>query len=835
MRLPLLWLHDYVDPGLPPAALAERLAMTGTEVERVTSHGVGALEHFVVGRVLSAEQHPDADRLTVCMVAVGEGDTAQIVCGAPNVAAGQTVAVARPGAVMPDGTKLKKAKLRGQASEGMILAEDEVAIGTEHAGIMVLDDDLVPGTALADVLPIASDVLELELTPNRPDCLGVYGVAREVHAATAAPLRPPPWTGDGGTESGGRDRVDVPGVSVEVHDEDLCPRFTLRLFEGVTIGPSPEWLKARLMAAGQRPISNVVDITNYAMLLAGQPMHAFDADRVAGGGLVVRRARDGETLTTLDDVERRLDGEMCLIEDEDGPTSIAGIMGGARSEVSEGTTRVLMEAATWNGPNIQRTSQRLGLRTEASGRFEKQLQPEQALEGQAVAARLMVELCGARPVGGTIDVASDAVRDAAVPRTLRLREARVERLLGAPIPRSEQSALLERLGFGVVEATDGLDVTVPHWRRGDVTREVDLVEEVARLWGLEKLPVTLPSRRGATGRLTAEQRLRRRAEDAMVGAGLHEVLGWSFAAPDLVDRLALAADDPRRRVVALRNPMSEDQSVLRTTLLGSLLDVVRRNRARGAGDVRLWEYGAVYLQRGAGREGDGDASGNGRARADGRVPGLDRLPGERQHLAALLSGRLRHATWREPDPPAADFFAAKGVLAALLDALRVPWTVESAREPFLHPGRAARVLAGGRPAGWIGELHPAVAAEWDVEQQTSGFELDFGVLAAAVAVPDYEDLISFPAVRQDLAVVVADDVPAATVVEVVRDAGGPLLRHAEVFDVYRGAQVGEGRASLAVRLEFRAGDRTLTDEEAAERRERIVEALAERLGGELRG
>jgi phenylalanyl-tRNA synthetase beta chain len=822
VRLPLLWLHDYIDPGLSPAALAERLAMTGTEVERVSAHGVAALEHFVVGRVLSAEPHPDADRLTVCTVAVGEGDTAHIVCGAPNVAAGQTVAVARPGAVMPDGTKLKKAKLRGQVSEGMILAEDEVAIGTDHAGTMVLDDDLVPGTALADVLPIATDVLELELTPNRPDCLGIYGVAREVHAATGAPLQPPPWTGDGGIES----TPDVPGVSVEVRDEDLCPRFTLRLFEDVTIGPSPAWLKARLMAAGQRPISNVVDITNYAMLLAGQPMHAFDADRVAGGRLVVRRARDGETVTTLDDVERRLDGEMCLIEDDEGPTSIAGIMGGARSEVSEGTTRVLMEAATWNGPNIQRTSGRLGLRTEASGRFEKQLQPEQALEGQAIAARLMVELCGARPVGGTIDVASGAVRDAAVPRTLRLREARVERLLGAPIPRGEQAALLERLGFGVVEAADGLDVTVPHWRRGDVTREVDLVEEVARLWGLEKLPVTLPSRRGATGRLTAEQRLRRRAEDALVGAGLHEVLGWSFAAPDLADRLALAPDDPRRRGVALRNPMSEDQSVMRTTLLGSLLDVLRRNRARGAADARLWEYGAVYVQRTAG--------GNG-ARGNGRVPGLDRLPEEPQHLAALLSGRTRPATWREPEPPVADFFAAKAVLAALLDALRVPWTVEPAREPFLHPGRAARVLAGGRPAGWLGELHPAVAAEWDVEQ-ASGFELDFGVLAgAAVRVPDYEDLISFPAVRQDLAVVVADDVPAATVLDVVRDAGGPLLRHAEVFDVYRGAQVGEGRASLAVRLEFRAGDRTLTDEEAAERRERIVAALAERLGGELRG
>ena len=364
--------------------------MTGTEVDRVHTHGVDR------ARLLRrrpgarrAEQHPDADRLTVCTVAIGEGDTAQIVCGAPNVAAGQTVAVASPGAVMPDGTKLKRAKLRGVESHGMILAEDEVAIGTDHDGIMVLDDDLVPGTPLADVLPIATDVLELEITPNRPDCLSVYGVAREVHAATGAPLEPPPWADDPGTPGA------VEGVNIEVHDPDLCPRFTARLYEDVKIGPSPAWLKARLMAAGQRPINNVVDITNYVMLLTGQPLHAFDWDLVAGGHLVVRRAGDGEKMFTLDDAERTLDSDMLLIADDDGPTSIAGIMGGQRSEVQPNTTRVLMEAANWNGPNLQRTSYRLGLRTEASGRFEKGLAPELAMDGQALAAQLMLELTGA--------------------------------------------------------------------------------------------------------------------------------------------------------------------------------------------------------------------------------------------------------------------------------------------------------------------------------------------------------------------------------------------------------------------------------------------------------
>jgi phenylalanyl-tRNA synthetase beta chain len=813
MRLPLNWLHAYTDPGLPADALASRLALTGTEVDRIHTHGVTALDRFVVGRVRSAERHPDADRLSVCIVDVGDGDDRQIVCGAPNVATGQTVAVGLSGAVMPDGTKLKKAKLRGVESNGMILAEDELAIGMDHDGIMVLPDSLAPGTPLEDVLPIATDVLELEITPNRPDCLSVYGVAREVHAATGAPLAPAEWT-DVELPSG-----DVAGVRIEVQDPELCPRFTARLYEDVTIGPSPWWLKARLMAAGQRPISNVVDITNYVMLAAGQPLHAFDFDLVAGGHLVVRRAQPGERITTLDDVERTLDAEMVVICDDAGPTSIAGVMGGQRSEVGAGTTRVLMEAATWNGPNIQRTSTRLGLRSEASGRFEKQLQPEQAMDGQALAHMLMVELCGARPVDGTVDVGGAGPE----PAVIRLRDARVSGLLGADVPRADSALILSGLGFGVTDAEDGLDVTVPYWRRADVTREADLIEEVARLWGLEKLPATLPSRRGASGRLTTGQRLRRRAEDALVGAGLSEAVGWSFAAPDLVERLRLPADDPRHAAVVLRNPMSEDQSVLRTMLVGSGLDALRRNRSRGTHDVRLFEYGNVYL-----------------AEPRGGVPTVAEtrsqpLPTERPHLAALMTGAVRPATWQEPSPPVAGFFTAKAVLEALLRALRVPWTVERANEPFLHPGRAAAVVVGGEPAGWLGELHPGVAAAWDLET-VAGFELRWDVLERhAITVPRAVDVTAFPAVRQDLAVVVPDDVAAAAVVDVVERAGGALLHGVEVFDVYRGTQIGEGRASLALRLEFRADDRTLTDEEVAQRRAKIVTALAEKVGGELRG
>jgi phenylalanyl-tRNA synthetase beta chain len=798
MRVPIDWLHEYCRPELDANALAERLAMTGTEVERVERHGVGALEHFVVGKVLEAGRHPEADRLSVCMVDIGDGSPSQIVCGAPNVAAGQTVPVATPGAVMPDGTTLGKARLRGVESNGMILAEDELAIGTEHDGILVLDDDhLAPGTPLTGVLPIATEVLVLEITQNRPDCLAIYGIAREVHAATAAPLAEPPWAHDPGTDG------DPGAITISVDCPDLCPRFTARVFEDVEIKPSPPWLKARLMAAGQRPISNVVDITNYVMLLTGQPLHAFDLDRVAGAELTVRRAQPGEQVQTLDEQTRTLDEEMVLIADADGPTSVAGVMGGTRSEVGDGTTRVLMEAANWDGPNIHLTSLRLGLRSEASSRFEKELQPEQALEAQAVAAQLMIELCGAKLVPGTVDIGGPGPP----PKTIRLRDARVAGLLGAPIPRERCAAILNALEFETADADDGLDVTVPPFRRADVSREADLVEEVARIDGLEKLPATLPSRHGAFGRLTPTQRLRRRAADALTAQGLHEAVGWSFVSPDLAKRLRLE----HHEALELENPMSIEQSQLRTTLLGSMLDVARHNRSHGASAIRLFEAGPVYLPTGEGK-----------------------LPDEPYQVGALLIGPVRPPTWREPEPRQADFFTAKGVVQGLLDALRVPWTVEPSRQPFLHPGAAATILADGHSVGWVGELHPLVAAEWEIGETVAGFECNLD----AVPLPQtslYEDVTSFPEVREDLAVIVAEDVAAADVLDVVRRAGAPLLARVDIFDVYRDPErVGAGNVSLALRLAYRAADRTLTDEEVSKRREAISKALADEVGGRVR-
>ena len=810
MRVPVAWLRSYCDPGLSAEQMADALTMAGLKLERLHRTGVGDPAAFVIGKVLEAERHPDADRLTVCRVDDGSGDARTIVCGAPNVAAGQTVAVARPGAVMPDGSTLGEAKLRGVTSSGMILAEDEVGIGDDHAGTMVLPDDLVAGAPLAEHLPIADEVIEIEITPNRPDAMSVYGVARELHAVTGAALAEDPTAAD--DEPSGSDSAED-HASVEIADPDICLRFTARVYEDVKVGPSPAWLKQRLMAAGQRPISNVVDITNYVMLATGQPVHAFDLDRVRGSRIVVRKAQDGETMTTLDDAERRFDSEMALVCDAEGPSGIGGIMGGQISEVSDQTTRVLMEMATWVGPNIMRTSRALALRTEASARFEKQLHPELAIAGQRLAARLMVEICGARLVPGTIDAYPNPVQ----PRTASLRRERLQRLLGERVEPERIDEILGRLGFAPRYANGRVTVTVPPWRDSDVQREVDLIEEVARIHGLDKLPTTLP-RKQAVGRLAPDLRLRRRVENVLRDRGLDETVSYSFTSPEAIARLRL----DEAELLRIDNPLSEDQSVMRPLLLPGLLDGARHNAAHGQPGVRLFESAHVYR------------SAKPLDRAPQGSPAGDKPADEQHHLAALIT-EAAPAGWRSPARPG-DFFAVRTLLDPVMDAAGVPWRVEAATRPFLHPGRSARVVAGdGLELGWLGELHPLVLRDWELPDTAAAFELDFDALAALAEgrVATYRDVTSFPAVLQDIAVVVSDGVSAAEVVAAVAAGGGDLLESTQVFDVYHGEQVGEGNRSLALRLEFRAPDRTLTDEEVADRRAAIESSLAE-IGGRLR-
>ncbi len=867
MRVPLSWLREYCDPALDARGFEECLTMTGTKVEAIHHQGVGDPGGFVVGRVLECRQHPDADRLRVCLVDLGparpEGP-ATIVCGAPNVAAGQSVAVACPGALMPDGRRLQQVKLRGILSEGMILAEDELDLGTAHAGIIVLDELLpsasspAPGTPLAEVLQIADEVLELEITPNRPDCLAVYGIARELHAATVSPLAPAPWEtvpavpgllGDlprVGDEIQLDGHIDLPPgepVRVSLACPELCPRFTVRVFTDVTIAPSPLWLKARLMAAGQRPINNVVDVTNYVMLLTGQPLHAFDLDRVAGRRLRVRRAAEGEQLVTLDGQARTLDGRMVVIADAAGGTSIAGLMGGERSEVHDGTTRILLEAACWDGPSIHRASWLLGLRSEASTRFEKGLAPEQCRYAQAVAAELLRDCAGARTAGHSIDL---GWRPTPAP-VIRLRSARLGAILGITIPPERQREILTALDFAVEPAgaaADALEVSVPALRRNDVTREIDLIEEIARIDGLERLPATLPARRGAAGRLSPAQRARRVAEDVLAGRGLYEIVGWSFADPRLPEWLQIAQGDPMRRLVKLENPLSEAQSALRPTLLGSLLDAARHNNSRGAPEIAIFESGTVYRAAAdpepagpLGETGGPDGPLANGSLGDGPLangPSADRpLADEHHALGALLTGPLARRSWRTRARGEADFFAAKALLEAVLETLRVEWSLAPAPWPFLHPGRSATIRGATEDFGFLGELHPLLAARWDL-QRTAVFELDLDLVVRAS--PTTTRFVPFPAtppIRRDLAVTLPEALPADRALATIRNAAGELLEQALIFDVYSGEQVGPGRRSLAIALTFQAADRTLTEEEIAPLWQRIGAALGE-IGGEVR-
>jgi phenylalanyl-tRNA synthetase beta chain len=764
MKAPLSWLREYVSTDATAEEIMRRLTVSSLEVDRLIDVGVADdgdnLAHFVVGRVVSADPHPNADRLQLCQVDVGNPDPQQIVCGAWNFGAGATVAVGLPGALLPGFPgPLEERPLRGEVSRGMILAEDEIGLGADHSGIMLLPDGLEPGTSLAEVLPLVDRVLDVTPTMNRPDLLSMVGIAREVAALCDGELSPPDPD----------DPVLVADEPLDIRVEDFgaCPRYIGRAFRNVRVGASPQWLRSRLHLAGMRSISNVVDVTNYVMHVWGSPLHAFDRSRLAGGRIVVRHARHGETLRTLDGTERELRETDLLITDGDRAVALAAIMGGLESEVSEATSEVLLEAANFEPIGVLRTSERLALRTEGSNKWEKGVDPYAAEPAAVLASRLLVDLAGAEPIG-SVDV-SDGLPEQ--PR-VTFRPERASQLIGLDVAREEQRAILERLGFEV-----DLDwaVTVPTWRARDVTREVDVVEEVARTV-LDRVPRTMPLRRSVAGHLTSEQRFRRALEDVLVGVGFSEAYTWS-----------LTAADPDPAALRLPDPMSGDQAILRTTLLQGLVEAARVNVDAGNESIRLFELARVYL------------------------PGGERLPNERWRVGGIAEG---------------GFEAARAAVEAVYEAFHLPLDVRRSSAPHLHPGKAAET-----DAGWLGELHPTrLEGSWGI------FELDVERLMEPL--PErilYEDVITYPAARQDIAVAVPEDVEAGAILAAVREAGGDELRDVRIFDVFRGAQVGEGRKSVALHLAFQAPDRTLTDAEAAEARGRIVAALTERLAAELRG
>ena len=787
MRVPSSWLRDFAPIEVPADELAAVLSGLGLVVEGMEQVGEG-LGDIVVARVLSTAPHPDADRVQLVEVDRGDGAVTQVVCGAFNFGPGDLLPFAPVGARLAGGMEIGRRKVRGRWSEGMLCSGRELGLSDDHEGILVLPEGLAAGVPLTEALGITPDVVfDLDITPNRPDALSMLGVARDVAAKLGVPLDvPTPKLAE--AVAGGGDWL----ASVVVDSPDLCPRFTATLLTGVEVGPSPGWMASRLALAGMRPINNVVDVSNYVMLELGQPNHPYDLDLLAGKGLSVRRAAEGEVLETLDGVARRLAGDDCVICDAEGaPVGVGGIMGGASTEIAETTATVLLEAAYFDPMAIARTSKRLGLRTEASVRFERGTDPENIERSVARFCQLAAEVAGAAVAGPTVDVSAPRPPR---PRA-RVRTAKVNGLLGSSLTPAQVRGYLEPIGFGctAVAGADGdFEVTIPSWRP-DSGREADVIEEVARHHGYANIERTLPAVTRVGG-LTPLARGRRAARAALVGAGLAEAWSTSLVAPSDLARAGLGTD-----AVEVENPLAQEESVLRTSLLPGLLRAVVTNANRRYPSVRLFEIGTVFLP----------------------PTGGGRLPDEPERVGATLAG--------------ADAAEAMRVVNTLVEALRVDGVaVEPASCAGLHPSRSAAVLASGTPVGVVGEVDPAVLADHGLEGPVGWFELDLGALLAAPRRSgEYRPVSRYPSADFDLAVVVGEDVPAATVASAIAKAAGELVEDLSLFDVFRGPQLGEGRRSLAYRVRVAAPDHTLSDEELAAVRERCIAAVTA-VGGTLR-
>ena len=794
MRAGLRWLSELVDIDVSVDKLVELLNFSGTKVEAV--HAIGAeVSGIVVARVAAVAAHPNADNLSLVEVTGADGSH-RVVCGASNFSVGDMVPFAQLGARLP-GMTIGRRKIRGEPSEGMLCSASELQVSDDHSGILILPPEAELGADVVGLLGLDDNILELEITPNRPDCMGMVGLAREISALLGHELKWPaePEPGD----------FSLPSeVTVEIKDSHGCPRYVARYLEGMTIGPSPLWLASRLVAHGMRPISNVVDVTNYVMLETGQPLHAFDADTIAEHRIVVRRAREGEIVVTLDGTERRLESSDLVIADPSAAIAIAGVMGGAATEVSEASGAVILESACFERASVARTGRRLFLRTEASVRFERGSDPQMAPVAAARAAALMAKLAGGRVVGEAIDAQPRPFE----PRRATLRPSRTDHLLGIDVAPETQEKHLRSLGFEVSSGGSELEVTIPSWRQ-DVAREVDLIEEIGRLEGFDRLPATLPA--GVRGGLEPEQSALRSLARALSACGLYEAWTPTFMGAGALDALGVPEDDPARATVQLVNPMNEDERRLRTTLLPGLLRSCARNLAHGASGAALFELARVYR------------------------PGTGVLPDEPATLAAVFCGHRSGATWRRGETTW-DFYSAKGVLDAALKSLRLgPLTYAAAGGMPFHPTRVASVSLGPSGVGVVGEIHPEVCERFEVLEQSLAFELDLTPLLASLPDrPKVEELPRFPPIYMDLAFVVDSSIPQAALQRAIEDSGRPEVTSVTLFDLYEGEQVSQGRKSLAYALELRSKDRTLTDEEAAAVRARIVATVAERTGGELR-
>ncbi len=807
MRVSYNWLRDFVDlDGISPYELADRLTMVGLAAEGIEEPGKG-IEKVYTGRILQIEAHPNADKLVICRVVTMGGEEVQIVTGATNVAEGQVVPVAVVGAKLAGGLAIKKAKLRGVESRGMLCSGQELGLDpstmpAEQAhGIMVLAPDTPVGVDVKPLIGLDDVVLELELTPNRGDCLSILGVAREVAAILGKPLKMPstdlPETVPTGNEP----------VRVDIEEPELCRRYVARLLKNVQAGPSPAWMQHRLRAVGVRPISNVVDVTNYVMMELGQPLHAFNYHKLQDGRIIVRRAVEGEMIVSLDNVARKLNSEMLVITDSSGPVAVAGVMGGLDSEVTEVTGAVLLESAYFNPVSIRRTARDLALHSESSSRYEHGIDITGCQRAADRAARLLAEMGAAQ----VVDLVVDNYAAPVVEKTILLRPNRVRHVLDVDLTPAEITGLLTGLQFEVQEEANGLMVTVPG-HRPDIAIEEDLIEEVARLHGYGRMPDTLPTGAMTSGSLPATQLLARQVRNFLSRGGFYEVVTYSFHSPRVFDKLGLPEDNPLRKTVDLQNPLSEEQSVMRTQLYPGLLDVLQRNSNRRNWDAAVFEMGRVFFP------------------AAGKP-----LPEEVTVLTAAVTGK-RPGGWNSRSVDM-DFYFLKGNLEVLLADVGVRDVTyrPAANVPGFHPGRTAEVHAGDQKLGIIGELHPDAQDAYALKQRVTVFELNFDRLAETAGRPMvYQPLPKFPGVERDLALLAHIDVPASSLLGLIYREGGAILRDVRLFDVYQGEQVAEGQRSIAFSLQFQADDRTLTDEEVAGKVTLITAALEKELSATLR-